>query len=65
MKRPIETTAAPRPAGPYSQAMRVSDLVFTAGQGPIDPVMGSVRGDTIEEQTNLTFDNLSALLGAA
>jgi 2-iminobutanoate/2-iminopropanoate deaminase len=65
MRHLIETKAAPKPAGPYSPAMRVGNLVFTAGQGPIDPVTGKVTGDTIEEQTNLTIDNLSALLEAA
>jgi reactive intermediate/imine deaminase len=45
--------------------MRVGDLVFTAGQGPIDPATGKVVGDTIEEQTDLTIDNLSVLLQAA
>jgi 2-iminobutanoate/2-iminopropanoate deaminase len=45
--------------------MRVGDLVFTAGQGPIDPATGKVRGETIEEQTDLTIDNLRALLEAA
>jgi 2-iminobutanoate/2-iminopropanoate deaminase len=65
MKRAIQTAAAPRPAGPYSQAMRVGDLVFTAGQGPVDPATGTVVGDTIEQQTDVTIDNLSALLEAA
>ena len=49
MKRAIETSAAPRPMGPYSQAMRVGDLVFTAGQAPVDPLPGTLVGDTIEE----------------
>jgi 2-iminobutanoate/2-iminopropanoate deaminase len=65
VRQQIQTDAAPRPGGPYSQAMRVGDLVFTAGQGPIDPATGTVRGETIEEQTDLTIDNLSALLEAA
>jgi 2-iminobutanoate/2-iminopropanoate deaminase len=65
MKQPIHSDAAPKPGGPYSPAMRVGDLVFTAGQGPIDPVTGAVVGETIEEQAELTIDNLSALLEAA
>lgn len=65
MKDEIRTQGAAAPAGPYSQGMRVGDLVFTAGMGPLDPVTGAVVGDTIEEQTELTIDNLSAVLEAA
>ena len=65
MKQEIRTDAAAAPAGPYSQGMRVGNLVFTAGMGPLDPETGKVVGDTIEEQTELTIDNLSAVLEAA
>lgn len=43
----------------------MGDLVYTAGMGPLDPETGAVVGDTIEEQTELTLDNLSAVLEAA
>lgn len=65
MKEEIRTGAAPPPAGPYSQGMRVGNLVFTAGQGPFDPVGRELVGDTIEEQTEAVLDNLSAVLSAA
>lgn len=65
MKEEIRSDGAAAPAGPYSQGMRVGNLVFTAGMGPLDPETGRVVGDTIEEQTELTIDNLSAVLEAA
>ncbi len=65
MKREIRTDGAAAPMGPYSQGIRVGNLVFTAGMGPIDPETGKVVGDTVEEQTELTIDNLAAVLDAA
>ena len=65
MKQEIRTNNSAAPAGPYSQGIRVGNLVFTAGMGPLDPETGKVVGDTIEEQTELTIDNLSAVLEAA
>ena len=65
MRDEIRTEGAAAPAGPYSQGIRVGDLVYTAGMGPLDPETGAVVGDTIEEQTELTIDNLSAVLEAA
>lgn len=65
MRHEIRTDAAALPAGAYSQGIRVGNLVFTAGMGPIDPVSRKVAGDTIEEQTELTIDNLSAILEEA
>jgi len=65
MKQEVRSDGAAAPAGPYSQGMRVGNLVFTAGMGPLEPETGRVVGDTIEEQTELTIDNLSAVLEAA
>ena len=65
MRHEIRTAAAPAPVGPYSQGLRIGDLVFTAGQGPLDPVSRAVVGETIEEQTELTIDNLAAVLEEA
>ena len=65
MRQEIRTDDAAAPAGPYSQGLRVGNLVFTAGMGPLDPETGAITGDTIEEQTELTLDNLSAVLEAA
>jgi 2-iminobutanoate/2-iminopropanoate deaminase len=57
----IESTRGPR-LGPYSQAVRVGDLLFTAGQPGIDPKTGLVAGPTFEDQARQAFENLRALL---
>lgn len=61
----ISTAGAPRNTGPYSQGIRVGNLVFTSGEGPLDPVTGAVIEGSIEEQTRLVFQNLEAILQAA
>jgi 2-iminobutanoate/2-iminopropanoate deaminase len=48
--------------GPYSQAIRVGDIVYTAGQPGIDPASGIVAGDTFEAQARQAFVNLAAVL---
>lgn len=48
--------------GPYSQAIRTGDLIFTAGQPGIDPLTGQVAGDTFEAQARQAFANLRAVL---
>ena len=65
MKQQIRTDGAPRPAGPYSQALVVGDFVYTAGFGPIDPATGKVVGDDVAEQTRQVMANLGAVLSAA
>ncbi len=52
------------PAGPYSPCLRVGDLVFVSGQGPVDP-SGNIVGSTIEEQTMKVLQNIEVLLEAA
>lgn len=64
-KQQISTDKAPRPAGPYSQGLRVGDIVFVAGQGPGNPATGQKAGDTIEAQTAQTLENIKAILEAA
>ena len=51
--------------GPYNPAVGVDDLVFISGQGPISPKTHKITGDTIEEQTELTFANVESALAAA
>lgn len=64
--RRIETSAAPAAIGPYSQAQVVGNLVFTAGQIPLDPgSMELVGGDDVRRQTEQVMANLSAVLEAA
>jgi 2-iminobutanoate/2-iminopropanoate deaminase len=60
----VESARVPR-LGPYSQAVRVGNLVYTAGQPGIDPTTGKVAGSTFEVQARQAFANLSAVLEAA
>lgn len=63
--RTVQTPAAPAAIGPYSQAVVVGGMVYTAGQIPLDPSTMQVVGSTIEEQTARVLENLSAVLEAA
>ena len=60
----ILSDAAPPPGGPYSQAIRVGDLLFLAGQGPFDEG-GNFVGGSVAEQTRRTLTNLDAVARAA
>jgi 2-iminobutanoate/2-iminopropanoate deaminase len=60
----IFTTNAPQPAGGYSQAIRLGNLVWTAGFGPQDPVSGAVA-ESVAEQTRQVLRNVAATLEAA
>jgi 2-iminobutanoate/2-iminopropanoate deaminase len=64
-KQAIESPDAPRPIGPYQQAIKVGEWVFTAGQIAIDPTSGEVVSGGIEEQTLRVLRNLEAILKAA
>jgi len=61
----IVTDKAPLPVGPYSQAIKAGNLIFVAGQGPIDPRTRQIIGNTIEEQTEATLKNIKAILEEA
>ena len=61
----IYTEKAPAAIGPYSQAMKVGNLVITSGQIPINPATGNVEATTIETQTEQVCKNLQAVLTAA
>lgn len=64
-KQPVSTDRAPKAIGPYEQAIRVGEFVYTAGQIPIDPQTGNfVEGD-ITAQTRQVLKNLQAVLEAA
>ena len=64
-KAVIATEKAPAAIGPYSQGVRVGNLVFTAGQVGVDPATQQVVAGGITEQTARTFENLKAILEAA
>lgn len=57
----IHSARVPR-IGPYSQAVRVGNLIFTAGQAGIDPVTGQPAGPKFEDQARQAFANLRAVL---
>lgn len=61
----VYTEKAPEAIGPYSQAVKTGNLVFTSGQIPIDPATGTVEAVTIEAQTEQVCKNLAAVLEAA
>ena len=61
----IATDQAPGAVGPYSQAVRVGDLVFTAGQIALDPATGQMVEGGIEAQARQALTNVSAVLEAA
>ena len=61
----VRTTNAAAPPASYSQAVKAAGLVFVSGTGPYDPVTGSVRGSSIQEQTAQCLTNISAILVAA
>ncbi len=60
----IQSKRGAPPQGAYSQGWRAGDFVFVTGTGPVDPVSGKLVGDTIEQQTDLTIDNLLTILEA-
>lgn len=66
MSRQVVTTAdAPAAIGPYSQAIRVGNMVFTSGQIPLHPQTGEIVGTTAAEQARQVLQNLQAVLQAA
>ncbi|ENQ3107159.1 RidA family protein [Bacillus cereus] len=64
MNTVISTQHAPGAIGPYSQAMKAGNFIFTSGQLPIDPKTGEMP-ETIKEQTTLSLENVKAILEEA
>ena len=60
-KQTINTANAPKPVGPYSQAVKVGDLIFISGQIPIDPKQDSLIVGDFTAETRQVFDNLEAI----
>jgi reactive intermediate/imine deaminase len=65
MRKTIHTDSAPKAIGPYSQAVRVGNFLFTSGQIPLDPKTGELVQGTIDEQARRVFQNLDAVVKAA
>lgn len=64
-KKIVQTDAAPKALGPYSQAVVANGLAFCAGQIPLDPATGNIVDGGIAEQTHQVLKNLRAVLKAA
>jgi 2-iminobutanoate/2-iminopropanoate deaminase len=61
----VETTKAPGAIGPYSQGIKVGNLLFTSGQIPIEPISGLIISSDIVDQTEQVMKNLGAIFEAA
>jgi 2-iminobutanoate/2-iminopropanoate deaminase len=64
-KTVVSTPLAPKAVGPYSQGVRVGNLVYTAGQAALDPNTQQLISGGITEQTRRTLENLKAILEGA
>ena len=62
MKRAIASDRAPKAVGPYSQAVAFGELLFCAGQIPLDPTTGEITGTNVAEQTERVIENIKAIL---
>ncbi len=62
MKEQVKTTNAPAAIGPYSQAVRKGNLLFTSGQLPLDPETGALLEGTVEERVRQALSNLQAIV---
>ena len=58
----IKPTSSPAAVGPYNHAVRTGDLLFCAGQIPIDPVTGELVSGDIKHQTRRVLKNVEAIL---
>ena len=65
MKQAISSPLAPKPVGPYSAALRSTNLLFVSGQVPLDPATGRIIEGDIAAQTRRVLENVRALLDAA
>ncbi len=64
-KQIIFTDKAPAAVGPYSQAVRAGNLIFTAGQIPLSPITGKIVVGSVQDETEQVLQNLQAVLEAA
>jgi|SRR5215471_2942571 len=63
-KKAVSTDRAPKPAGPYNQAIVTGNTIYVAGQGPFNPKTGKVP-QTFEEQATQVFENIKAIVEAS
>src|ERR1044071_8125067 len=64
MKKIVSTSDAPAAVGPYSQAIRSGNLLFCAGQIPLDPKTGQLVTGDVAAQTRRVLENIGAVLKA-
>ncbi|KIO74974.1 dfrA [Pedobacter lusitanus] len=62
MKTIINTSNAPAPIGPYSQAVLANGFLYVSGQIPINPATGQLTQSSIKEETEQVMRNLNAVL---
>lgn len=65
MRKAVTTEKAPKPLGPYSQAIVDGDLIFVSGHGATNPQTGKKETGDVRSETKRTFENLRAILEAA
>jgi 2-iminobutanoate/2-iminopropanoate deaminase len=65
MKEIIQTDRAPKPIGPYSQAVRANQFLFLSGQVALEPKSGEMIGGDIRQQTARTLENIKGVLEGA
>ena len=65
MRKPIFTEKAPKPVGPYNQAVKAGKFLFVSGQLAIDPKEGKIIAEDIASQTIQVMENIKAVLEAA
>ena len=65
MKQVINTTQAPAPIGPYSQAIAAGNFVFVSGQIPSNPSTGEIVSGDIKAETKQVMENIKAVLSEA
>ena len=65
MKKVVNTTHAPAPIGPYSQAIEAGNFIFVSGQIPADPATGEIVSSDIKAETHQVMKNISSILSEA
>jgi 2-iminobutanoate/2-iminopropanoate deaminase len=65
VRKAVVTEKAPKPLGPYSQAIIEGDFIFLAGQGCTNPATGKLELGDVRSETKRTFENVRAILDAA
>jgi len=63
-KKIVFSDKAPKPVGPYNQAVRTGNLIFCAGQIPVDPSAGKITATEVTAQTHQVIRNIQAVLSA-